>query len=80
LFPINCFFVREEDGLTLIDTTIASSAPKIIAAAATMGAPVKRIVLTHAHSDHVGGLDALHALLTDAEVLIRRTRCTIPTG
>ena len=70
LFPMNCFFVREEDGFTLIDTTIASSASEIIAAAATMGAPIRRILLTHAHSDHVGGLDALYALLPDAEVLI----------
>lgn len=70
LFPINCYLVREDDGLTIIDTTISSGAPHIIAAAASMGAPIKRIALTHAHGDHVGALDALHALLPDAEVLI----------
>ena len=33
----------------------------ILAAAQTHGAPIRRIVLTHAHMDHVASLDALHA-------------------
>jgi glyoxylase-like metal-dependent hydrolase (beta-lactamase superfamily II) len=32
--------------------------------------PIRRIVLTHAHGDHVGALDALHQALPDADVLI----------
>ena len=35
-----------------------------------LDAPIARIVLTHAHGDHIGSLDALHELLPDAEVLI----------
>lgn len=62
--------MREDDGLTLIDTAVAGSGKAIMAAAARMGAPIRRIVLTHAHSDHVGSLDALAAQLLDAEVLI----------
>jgi glyoxylase-like metal-dependent hydrolase (beta-lactamase superfamily II) len=56
---INCFLVREDDGLTLVDTGLAGSAPGIRDAARRMGAPICRIVLTHAHIDHVGSLDAL---------------------
>jgi glyoxylase-like metal-dependent hydrolase (beta-lactamase superfamily II) len=56
---INCFLVREDDGLTLIDTSLAGSAPGIWNAAKTLGAPISRIILTHAHIDHVGSLDAL---------------------
>jgi glyoxylase-like metal-dependent hydrolase (beta-lactamase superfamily II) len=70
LFPMNCYLVREDDGLTLIDTTMLGSAKDILDAAAKLGAPIVRIALTHAHSDHVGHLDALHAALPDAEVLI----------
>jgi glyoxylase-like metal-dependent hydrolase (beta-lactamase superfamily II) len=70
LFPINSYLVREDDGLTLIDTTIASSAPAIVEAARELGLPIKRIVLTHAHGDHIGAVDALHQLLPEAEVLI----------
>jgi glyoxylase-like metal-dependent hydrolase (beta-lactamase superfamily II) len=56
---INCFLVREDDGLTLVDTGVAGSAPAIHEAAMRVGAPICRIILTHAHIDHVGSLDAL---------------------
>ncbi len=56
---VNCFLVREDDGLTLVDTGLAGSAPGILTAARSLGAPIRRIVLTHAHIDHVGSLDAL---------------------
>ena len=67
---VNAFLVQEEDGVTLIDTAVKGSAKKILAAAADLGAPIVRIVLTHAHGDHIGSLDALAAELPDAEVLI----------
>ena len=56
---VNWFLVREDDGLTLVDTGLAGSAPGILTAARSLGAPIRRIVLTHAHIDHVGSLDAL---------------------
>jgi len=66
----NAYLVREEDGLTLVDTSLSGSAGAIQSAAADLGAPIRRIVLTHAHSDHYGSLDALHAKVPDAEVLV----------
>jgi glyoxylase-like metal-dependent hydrolase (beta-lactamase superfamily II) len=56
---VNCFLIREDDGLTLVDTGVAGSAAGIREAAQRTGAPICRIVLTHAHVDHVGSLDAL---------------------
>jgi len=70
VFPVNCYLVREDDGLTLIDTTIGGSTPAILAVAKTMGAPIVRVALTHAHGDHMGSLDALHAALPGAEILV----------
>ncbi|MCW2958692.1 MAG: fold metallo-hydrolase [Solirubrobacterales bacterium] len=67
---VNAYLVREDDGFTLVDTAITGSAKPILAAARAAGGPVVRIALTHAHSDHVGSLDALRAALPDAEVLI----------
>jgi len=56
---VNCFLVKEDEGLTLIDTGLAGSASGILAAAQRLGGPIRRIALTHAHLDHVGCLDAL---------------------
>jgi glyoxylase-like metal-dependent hydrolase (beta-lactamase superfamily II) len=67
---VNCYLVQDDDGLTLIDTMIPRSSKAILAAAERLGAPIVRIVLTHAHGDHIGSLDALAAALPDAEVLI----------
>ena len=67
---MNAYLVRESDGLTLIDTMIGDSAGKIIAAAKASGAAIVRILLTHAHADHIGSLDALKERLPEAEVII----------
>ena len=61
------FLLREADGtLTAIDTGLPGSTSGILAAARQLGASVERIVLTHAHQDHVGSLDALVAGLGGA--------------
>jgi glyoxylase-like metal-dependent hydrolase (beta-lactamase superfamily II) len=70
VFPVNCYLVRDDDGLTLIDTAIGGSAPAILGAAKGWGAPIVRVALTHAHGDHAGSLDALHAALPEAEILV----------
>ncbi|HEX6542559.1 MAG TPA: MBL fold metallo-hydrolase [Ktedonobacterales bacterium] len=70
VFPINCYFVREDDGLTLVDTNWKKTEGAILRAGQTLGAPIRRIVLTHVHGDHVGSLDALHQALPEAEVLV----------
>jgi len=62
-FPVNCYFIEEEDGLTLIDAALPYSAKPILQAAEKIGKPIKRIVLTHAHGDHIGALDELKAKL-----------------
>ena len=67
---VNCYLVRENDGFTLIDTGMSGQAQPIVQAAQKLGLPIVRIVLTHAHVDHVGSLDALHEALPNAQVAI----------
>ena len=70
IFPVNVYLVREEDGFTLIDTGMAGSEGTMIEAARKRGAAIRRVVLTHAHADHVGSLDALSVALPEAEVAV----------
>jgi glyoxylase-like metal-dependent hydrolase (beta-lactamase superfamily II) len=70
LHMVNAYLVREDDGLTLVDTMVGGSAKPILAAAQELGAPIVRIALTHAHGDHIGSLDALAAALPGVEVII----------
>jgi glyoxylase-like metal-dependent hydrolase (beta-lactamase superfamily II) len=56
---INAYLVREDDGFTLVDTTLGGAADALITAATEAGGQIKRIALTHGHLDHVGSLDTL---------------------
>ena len=67
---VNSYLVEDDGGLTVIDTMIPRSAKGIVAAADEHGMPIARILLTHAHQDHIGSLDELHALVPEAEVII----------
>jgi glyoxylase-like metal-dependent hydrolase (beta-lactamase superfamily II) len=81
LGAVNCFFVRENDGVTLVDTSWPSSqARAIMREAEKLGLLIARIVLTHAHIDHVGSLDALHALLPTVRVQIGEREARLLAG
>lgn len=68
---VNCYLVRESDSFTLIDTTVGGGAKKIIdAARAISPEPIARLLLTHAHGDHIGSLDALAIALGQPQVAI----------
>lgn len=67
---VNCYLVREHgadgDSFTLIDANLKGLGPDILKAAAAAGAPIRRMLLTHAHVDHVGSTDELVQALPGA--------------
>ncbi|MFU8840500.1 MAG: MBL fold metallo-hydrolase [Nitriliruptoraceae bacterium] len=68
---VNVVVVRDDDGVTLIDSGL--DRPGLSARLAQLGiAPqdVTRILLTHAHHDHTGGVSHLRRAGCDAEVAI----------
>ena len=67
---INCFLVCEDDALTVVDTGLAGSAPGILRAAETLARPIRRVLLTHAHIDHVGSTDVLFRELPGLEFAV----------
>jgi glyoxylase-like metal-dependent hydrolase (beta-lactamase superfamily II) len=78
---VNAYLVREDDGLTLVDTTTAGATDDLVTAADEAGAPIRRIALTHGHGDHVGSLDALKDRLGDAvQVLMPELDARIHAG
>ncbi|MDQ2809800.1 MAG: MBL fold metallo-hydrolase [Chloroflexota bacterium] len=66
------YCIRDRDGLTLIDCGIKQSAKTILAQLSAAGVTpgrVKRILITHGHLDHVGGLQQVQAT-TGAPVMV----------
>jgi glyoxylase-like metal-dependent hydrolase (beta-lactamase superfamily II) len=69
-FPMNCYIVEEDDGLTLVDSTIFSPATEVAALVKQLGQQLRRVALTHAHGDHVGGVSGVRKLYPDVEISI----------
>ena len=59
---VHAFLLDDGDGLTLVDTLYDSDAHRILAELARIGksvSDIKRIVMTHCHRSHLGGLALL---------------------
>lgn len=64
------YLLTKGDGLTIIDAGLGLAAPRIVQQLTKAGyrpSEVRRILITHAHPDHIGGLPELQRL-TGAEV------------
>jgi glyoxylase-like metal-dependent hydrolase (beta-lactamase superfamily II) len=78
---VNAYLVREDDGFTLVDTTMSRTGAALIAAARQAGGDIQRIALTHGHGDHVGSLDELKSTLgASAQVLMPEVDARIHAG
>ena len=59
---------------------VKGSGSGLLAAARELGAPIARVVVTHAHDDHNGSLDALAAELPGAEVVFSAREARLMAG
>ena len=80
VFPMNCFLVQEEDGLALIDSTMSSPADDVTAWVKQLGKELRRVALTHAHGDHVGGVSGVRQRFPGVEVSIAERDAPVLAG
>ncbi|WP_322795592.1 MBL fold metallo-hydrolase [Tepidiforma sp.] len=75
----NVYLVRTGDGLALIDTGFADSAPAILRAIQALALPLHGILLTHRHRDHTGAAAAI-AAATGAPIIAGAGDCRLRDG
>ena len=70
---VNVAAIRGGDGWTVVDASLARVAQRLVRDLATLGirhGDVERIVLTHSHLDHAGGVERVQAAFGAREVLV----------
>src|SRR5713101_308557 len=77
---MNCYLVQEDDGLTLVDSTTSSPEDDVALIVKEVGKELRRIALTHAHGDHVGGVAGVRLRFPGIEVSISERDSRILAG
>ncbi len=80
---ISVLLIEGDDGWTLVDTGVGSSAGRIREALTSLGgAPgeLKRIYITHHHPDHIGGLRGIREWAPGAEVISSEGEAAVISG
>ncbi|WP_214878341.1 MBL fold metallo-hydrolase [Exiguobacterium sp. ERU653] len=80
VLPINVQLFEHDLGLVLIDTALKRNATDILSYIAELDKPLLAILLTHAHEDHVGGVDIIKAEHPLAELFISRRDARLLSG
>jgi len=79
-FPLNCYLVEESDSVTLIDACMPFVAKGIYSAIQATGKPLTRILLTHAHEDHIGAVPFLKERFPEVKIGISRRDAAVLQG
>ena len=76
------YLIIGNDGLSLIDTSFPNSAQIIVSEIASIGysiRDVRRILITHAHYDHIGNVAALQSM-SQAQVYVHTLDAAVTRG
>lgn len=66
VFPINCFVLEQADNLIVIDMGTGQFVKAIQKLCKETGKKVSKLLLTHAHGDHVNGVPQFRKMFPDA--------------
>lgn len=80
IFPVNCYVFEAEDELILIDAALKMAASSIIEFAHTLNKPIKQVILTHSHMDHIGALDEVKKAFPEAVVYLSKRDARLFAG
>ncbi|TCI43444.1 MULTISPECIES: MBL fold metallo-hydrolase [unclassified Exiguobacterium] len=80
VLPINVQLIEKELGLVLIDTGLKQNAADILTYIEAQDRPLLAILLTHAHGDHVGGVDTILKAHPHAELYVSRRDARLLAG
>lgn len=72
LFPVNCYLYEEKDSLTLIDAAQKGNSKALVSYLLKQEKPLERIILTHAHSDHIGDLAAVKKAFPQVKIYLSK--------
>ncbi|VDG19656.1 MBL fold metallo-hydrolase [Lactobacillus brevis] [Lactiplantibacillus mudanjiangensis] len=80
LFPVNCYVWEGPTALTIIDMGTPQFVPALKRLVDQTGKPIKQLLLTHAHADHVNGVPAFRRAFPHAQVGISERDAALLAG
>ena len=68
IFPINCYVWEDKNELFVIDMGVKGFVSEIEKISKKLRKPVSKLLLTHAHTDHVNGVPLFHKIFPKVKI------------